>query len=295
MRPVVPPIVALVMPPLVALKVAPIFALTLLLTAAAGPTRAQWLDVPDEDAPRTPDGEIDLEAPPPRVASGRPSLEGIWMPDDNRYIRDMALDIGDENVPYRPWAKALYDERKTGAHSREDPDAHCLPQGVPKIGWVSYPWKLIETPESVVIIYETFTFWRQIFTDGRTLDPNAKPAWMGYSTGRWEGDTFVVTTTGFNGKAWLDQLGRPTTDELTVTERFTRTHYGHMEIEVTIDDPGAYSAPWGATQVVHLRPGWEPLEFICLENNRDVDNLPGEAYVLPNVEAARLKGYLEGQ
>jgi hypothetical protein len=274
--------------------VAPLAAkLAAVLTFAAGPGHSQWLNAPEEDAPRTPDGEIDLEAPPPRHENGRPSLKGIWMPDDNRYIRDMALDLGDDNVPYRPWAKRLFDERKTGEHSREDPDAHCLPQGVPKIDWVSYPWKLIETPESVVIIYETFTFWRQIFTDGRELAPTAKPSWMGYSTGRWDGDTFVVTTRGFNGKAWLDQLGRPTTDRLTVTERFTRTHYGHMEIAVTIDDPGAYTASWGATQVVHLRPGWEPLEFICLENNRDTETLPGGEHGLTNIEAARRKGYLD--
>ena len=274
--------------------VAPLAAtLSLLLTFATAPAHAQWLNAPEDDAPRLPNGEIDLEAPPPRLESGRIDLQGIWMPNDNRYIRDMALDIGDDQVPYRPWAKRLFDERKTGAHSREDPDAHCLPQGVPKIDWVSYPWKLVETPNSIVIIYETFTFWRQIFTDGRNLDPHAKPAWMGYSTGRWDGDTFVVTTRGFNGKAWLDQLGRPTTDQLTVTERFTRTHYGHMEIAVTIDDPGAYTAPWGATQVVHLRPGWEPLEFICLENNRDIENLPGGEYGLTNIEAARKKEYLD--
>jgi hypothetical protein len=215
------------------------------------------------------------------------------MPDDNRYIRDLALDLGDENVPYRPWAKRLFDERKDGAHSREDPDAHCLPQGVPKIDFVSYPWKLIETPNSVVIIYETFSYWRQIFTDGRAVDANAKPAWMGYSTGRWDGDTFVVETTGFNGKPWLDQLGRPTTHELHVTERFTRTAFGHMTIEVTIDDPGAYTDTWSASQVVHLRPGWEPLEFICGENNIDVESLPGGDLVLTNLEAARQKGYLE--
>ncbi len=197
---------------------------------------AQWLDAPPANAPRLPNGEVDLEAPPPKHPNGRVDLQGVWMPDDNRYIRDLALDIGDDNVPYQPWARRLFDERKDGLHSGEDPDAHCLPQGVPKLGYVSYPWKLVETPTSVVILYETFTFWRQIFTDGRTVDPTAKPAWMGYSTGRWDGDTLVVTTTGFNGKSWLDQLGRPTTDRLTVTERFTRTHYGHMRIDVTIDD-----------------------------------------------------------
>ncbi len=250
-----------------------------------GAAVAQWIHVPDEKLPLTSDGRVDLDAPPPRLANGRIDLQGIWMPDDNRYIRDLALDIGDEDVPYLPWAERLFDARKDGSRSGEDPDAHCLPQGVPKIDFVSYPWKLIETPNSIVIIYETFTFWRQIFTDGRELGPNAKPTWMGYSTGKWEGDSFVVETTGFNGKIWLDQLGRPTTDRLHVTERFKRTSYGHMTIEVTIDDPGAYTAPWSASQEVHLRPGWEPLEFICAENNRDVENLPGGSSVVPNVEA----------
>jgi hypothetical protein len=267
-----------------------------LCSSFAAPSFAQWLNVPDPStAPRTASGELDLEAPPPRLPNGRVDLQGVWMPDDNRYIRDLALDLGDDGVPYQPWARRLFDERKGGAHSGEDPDAHCLPQGVPKIDFVSYPWKLIETPTSIVMLFETFTFWRQIFTDGRGVDPDAKPAWMGYSTGRWDGDTFVVTTTGFNGKSWLDQLGRPTTDKLRVTERFSRTHYGHMRIDVTIDDPGAYTAPWGASQVVHLRSGWEPLEFICGENNKDIENLPGSAEMrgMTNVEAARIKGYLD--
>jgi hypothetical protein len=116
---------------------------------------------------------------------------------------------------------------------------------------------------------------------------------MGYSKGHWEGDTFVVETAGFNGIIWLDQVGRPTTEQLTVTERFTRTHYGHLEISVTIDDPGAYTDTWGATHTVHLRPGWEPTEFICGENNTDITSLPGEDYIVTNLEAARLKGYLE--
>ena len=255
------------------------------LVLLSEPTAGQWLNAPEAEMPRRADGSVDMEAPPPRLPDGRIDLQGIWMPDDNRYIRDLALDIGDDDVPYLPWARRLFDSRKDGLRSSEDPDAHCLPQGVPKINFVSYPWKLIETPDSIVIIYETFTYWRQIFTDGREVDPNAKPAWMGYSTGRWEGDAFVVETTGFNGMPWLDQLGRPSTDRLHVTERFMRTAFGHMSIEVTIDDPGAYTAPWSATQVVHLRPGWEPVEFICGENNRDIDSLPGSGLVVPNVEA----------
>jgi hypothetical protein len=260
--------------------------MVLIALFSAGPLEAQWVDVPEEALPRMPDGQVDLDAPAPRLPNGRVDLQGIWMPDDNRYIRDLALDVGADNVPYRPWAERLFDERKDGSRSSEDPDAHCLPQGVPKIDFVSYPWKVIETPISVVIIYETFNYWRQIFTDGRRLGPNAKPTWMGYSTGHWEGDTFIVESTGFNGKIWLDQLGRPSTDQLKVTEKFTRTSFGHMTIDVTIDDPGAYTQPWSASQEVHLRPGWEPLEFICGENNKDVENLPGGGSVLPNVSAS---------
>jgi hypothetical protein len=260
---------------------------TALLLAAfmAAPALGQWIGVPDAVLPRTAAGDVDMDAPPPRRADGRIDLEGIWMTDDNRYIRDLALDVGAENVPYQPWAQELFDSRKDGSRSGEDPDAHCLPQGVPKIDFVAYPWKLIETPSSVVIIYETFNYWRQIFTDGRDLGPNAKPTWMGYSTGRWQGDTLVVETTGFNGKVWLDQLGRPSTDQLHVTEKYTRTSFGHMRIDVTIDDPGAYTAPWSASHVVHLRPGWEPLEFICGENNKDIQNLPGGSAVVPNKDA----------
>ena len=198
----------------------------------------------------------------------------VWMPDDNRYIRDLALDLGDDAVPYQPWARQLFDERKDGSHSREDPDAHCLPQGVPKLDFVSYPWKLIETPSAVVIVYETFTYWRQIFTDGREVDPNAKPAWMGYSTGRWDGDTLVVETTGFNGKTWLDQLGLPQTESGRVTERFRRKDFGHLEIRVTIDDPKAYTKPWTVTQEAAMVLDTELLEFICNENEKDQPHMP---------------------
>ena len=126
------------------------------LLLCTAPAFAQWLDAPTPNAPRLPNGEVDLEAPPPKHPSGRVDLQGVWMPDDNRYIRDLALDIGDDNVPYQPWARRLFDERKDGLHSREDPDAHCLPQGVPKLGYVSYPWKLVETPNSVNAAFQWY-------------------------------------------------------------------------------------------------------------------------------------------
>jgi hypothetical protein len=236
---------------------------------------AQWTNVPPSKIPRTDDGKPDLLAPAPRLSDGKPDLSGVWSPTDNKYLRDLAADLKPEDVPYQPWARALFDERRGGAHSREDPDANCLPQGVPKIDAVAYPQKFIQLPGSIVIVYEIFNLWRQIFMDGRELEPDPNPTWQGYSIGKWEGDTLVVDTRGFNGKAWLDQLGRPSTDALHVIERFRRKNVGLMEIEITIDDPKAYARPWTVIELLHLMPDSEPMEFICNENNRDLEHLPG--------------------
>jgi hypothetical protein len=234
-----------------------------------------WTSVPLTGIPLTPDGKPDMFAPVPRTPDGKPNLSGKWSSKDNTFARNLATGLKDEDVPFQPWAKALFDKRKDGSHSREDPDANCLPQGVPKIGALAYPWRLIQTPGSIVIIYEAFTLWRQIFMDGRELVADPNPTWMGYSTAKWDGDTLVVDTRGFNGRLWLDQLGRPSTDALHVIERFHRRDFGHMDIHVTIDDPGAYARPWSVKQEVALRHDTELMEFICNENNRDLEHLPG--------------------
>ena len=252
---------------------AALFALFLMSTSLS----AQWTKIPRTGIPRTADGKANLSAPAPRSVDGRPDLSGIWEPDGAKYVRNIAADLKPEDVPFQPWAKALFDSRVDGAHSREDPDANCLPQGVPKINAAPAPWKIVQAPGSLVIVYEAFNLWRQIFLDGRELVPDANPTWMGYSTGKWEGDTLVVDTRGFNGKIWLDQLGRPSTDALHVIERFRRKDVGHMEIQITIDDAKAYTRPWTVTEAVHLLPDTELLEFICNENNRDLEHLPGKA------------------
>ena len=121
----------------------------------------------------------------------------------------------------------------------------------------------------MVILYEAFSLWRQVFLDSREPAPAADilPTWLGYSTGKWDGDTLVVDSTGFNGKVWLDQVGHPTTDALHVIERFHRRDFGHMDLQITIDDPKAYTKPWTMTEQVRLDPDTEPVEFICNENN----------------------------
>jgi len=243
----------------------------------SAPVLAQnWLKVPAPKVPRTADGKPNLSAPAPRRPDGKPDLTGPWSSKDNTFLRDIAAGMNPEAVPFQPWAKALFDQRKDGSRSREDPDANCLPQGVPKADAVAYPWKMIPTPGSIVIVYEAFNLWRQVFMDGREMSPDANPTWQGYSTGKWDGDTLVVDTRGFNGKAWLDQLGRPTTDALHVTERFRRKDFGHLDIEITIDDPKAYSRPWTVTEAVSLVLDTDLMEFICNENNRDLAHLPGE-------------------
>ena len=237
---------------------------------------AQWTNVPPTKIPRTADGKPNLAGPVQKTADGKPDLSGVWEPSANKYLRDIAADLKPDDVPFQPWAKAVFDSRTDGSHSKEDPDANCLPQGVPKIDAAPAPWRIVQTPGYVVIVYEAFNLWRQIFLDGRGVARDVNPTWMGYSTGKWDGDTLVVDTRGFNGKAWLDQLGRPSTEALHVTERFHREDIGHMDLRITIDDPKAYTKPWTVTQEVHLLPDTELLEFICNENNRDVAHLPGQ-------------------
>ena len=236
----------------------------------------QWVNVQPAKIPRTADGKPNLAAPAPRLADGKPDLSGVWDPTGNGHLRDLAAGLKPEDAPFQPWAKAVFDERATGAHSKEDPDANCLPQGVPKIDAAPAPWKMIQLPGSIVVVYEAFNLWRQIFMDGRQRAADLNPSWHGYSLGKWEGDTLVVDTVGFNGKAWLDQLGRPSTEALHVIERFRRRDFGHMEIQVTIDDPKAYTKPWTVTEEVRLLPDTDLMEFICAENNKDLEHLPGK-------------------
>jgi hypothetical protein len=234
-----------------------------------GAASAQWVKLPSKP-------KADLSAAVPRAADGHPDLSGVWEPNANRFLRDIAVDLKPGEVPFQPWAKTLADQRLDGSHSREDPDANCLPQGVPKIDAAPAPWKVVQTPGFIVVVYEAFNLWRQIFTDGRDFAKDLNPSWMGYSIGKWDGDTLVVESRGFNGKAWLDQVGKPSTDALHVTERFHRKDFGHMDLQITIDDPKAYTKPWTVNQDVHLLPEAELMEFICNENNRDVEHLPGK-------------------
>ena len=230
---------------------------------------AQWTNVPRASIPRTPDGRPNLSAPAPRLADGKPDLSGVWSPPTG-FLRDLARDLK-EPVPFQPWAKALYDDRASGAHWREDPDANCLPQGMPKVLLAPAPWRIVQTPNIIFFVHEAFNLWWQAFVDGRQFapSPDISPTWHGYSTAKWDGDALVVDSRGFNGRVWLDQLGKPSTEALHVTTRFLRKDFGHMNVQATIDDPQAYTKPWGNAVDVTLVPDTELMEFICLENEKD--------------------------
>ena len=170
----------------------------------------------------------------------------------------------------QPWAEALFNQRKTGGLSALDPDANCLPQGVPKINSTPLPFKILQEPGLVAVLYEAFDQFRQFFMDGRELPKDPNPQWFGYSVAKWEGDTLIVQSSGFNGKAWLDQVGHPSSEALRVTERFRRPDFGHMEITSTIDDAMTYKKPWTFTQPLTLMADTDLLELVCNENNKDL-------------------------
>jgi hypothetical protein len=239
------------------------------------PVYGQWTKLPSAAIPRGPDGKPNLSAPAPRSPDGHADLSGIWESGGAKYILDIATDLKPGDVSFQPWAKALVDQRADGSHSGEDPFANCLPQGVPRVNASPPPWKVIQKSDEIVVLYESANTWRQIFLDGRELGKDFEPTFLGYSTGKWDGDTLVVDTRGSNGKTWLDQTGKPTSDALHVTERFRRKDLGHMDIQITIDDPKVYTKPFTVTEQVRLVPNTEVMENAC-ENNRDLPHLGGK-------------------
>jgi hypothetical protein len=173
-----------------------------------------------------------------------------------------------------PWAKDIQAVREARDH-RDDPLNQCMPPGVPRINMTTangpHPLKIVQTPKLVVLLYETSvnSTFRQVFMDGRPFPKDPNPTWLGYSIGRWDGDALVVDTIGFNGREWVDTAkGHPQTESAHVTERFRRLDFGHMEIDITIDDPGAYAKPWRATVPFHMLTDTDLIETYC-ENERD--------------------------
>jgi len=240
----------------------------------ASPAIAQWEGYPTPGIPRTPDGKVNLNAPLPRSADGKPNLSGIWQATRGAFNFAVNLKSG-TTVPFNAEGKKLFDERQAN-NSKDEPSARCLPSHVALRNQLNTPIKIVQIPGLTIFLYESRTTFRQVFTDGRPLPTVDWPAWGGFSIGKWDGDTFVIETRGFNGKTWLDQAGHPATDAMRLTERFTRKDFGHMELETIIDDPKVYTKPWSTFAQFTLKADTELLEFICEENEKDSQFLIGK-------------------
>lgn len=248
--------------------------LTAILLLGGSLSFAQWPSTKTPGIPRTADGKPNLTAEVPRTPDRKPDLSGLWMLSDETYWHNIAANLGSEGVPLQPWAEALYREHRNN-EGRDNPIARCMPAGVPTIDNIPTPFKLIQTPSFIAILYEYNMEYRQIFTDGRSLPPDPQTNWLGYSVGRWDGDTLVVETAGLKDNTWLDLFGHPATDALHVTERLHRRDFGNLDIDITMTDAKAYTKPWKIDLHLHLLPDNELLEWICVENNK-VEHMVGK-------------------
>jgi hypothetical protein len=286
------------------LRVFRVLACFLALTWVAS---AQWVNVQLPGIPRTPEGKPNLSAPTPRTVDGRPDLSGIWMQvplygrdgysdyvarpqlNEEQYQKLIAKPdtptanlnqnlqfrtTNGEAIPFRSSALALYKERLQ-RDSTGSPSERCRPKGVPAPMLPPVPFKIVQNPGLTIVLFEEFNRFRQIFTDGRPRPEVEIPAWWGYSTGKWDGETFVVDTIGFNDKTWLDKVGHPHTDALHTIERFRRVDFGHMELELTIDDPKAYTNAWTVKIPFEFVPDVELMDDAC-ENPWTSDENPTE-------------------
>jgi hypothetical protein len=237
---------------------------TIALSLACGSLQAQWINQPTVGIPRTADGKPDLKAPTPKTRDGKPDLSGLWT------VQQTGGGISQlKPADIQPWATALSKQREEDFGGQNSPGIQCLPSG--GIGGLT---RFVQSPQILVMLSEDLTY-RQVFLDGRELPKDPNPAWMGYSIGHWDGDTLVVESTGYNDRTWLDR-GYPHTENLHKVERFHRSDFGHLDVEVTLSDPKIYTKPW--TQKVEglFTADTDMIEYVCAENEKDRLHLVGK-------------------
>lgn len=250
------------------------------------PLTAQWINYPTLGVPRTLDGKPNLSAACPRTPDGKPDLSGMWVmqapqrtgpanlpgcePAAPEFMNIAASING--GLPYQPWAADLVSKRR--AEQRiNDPLSHCVPIGIIRLHTVPIYKKVVQVPGLLVLMNEYNASYRQIFTDGRPLPVDPNPSWNAYSSGKWEGDTLVVKSAGFRDGLWLDNTGNPLTQAATITERFRRPNFGNLEIEITVDDPKAYTKPWSVKLNQTIKLDSDLLDLVCNENEKDLKHL----------------------
>jgi hypothetical protein len=266
----------------------PISIVAVLVAAALGYGVAQWQNDREETTGRRADGTVDLSAPAPRL-NGKPNLSGLWQaertptgeivrvmgpglpaiqPDLNDVTKHMINVLWDEKPneqPVRPETAALTAQNQKSG--RDFQTAYCLPGSLPA-ALLILNVKMVQSPDEIVVLHGNGDPARQIYIDGRTLPANLEPSWMGTSVGHWEDDTLVVETTGFNERAWLDAFGHPRSETMRITERYRRRDVGHMDLEISFDDPKYYTRPFGFKTTMNLLPDGHMLEYVCTENQK---------------------------
>ena len=260
-----------------------------LLIVLAGSAAAQWLHLPTRGVPRTKGGTPDLTAPAPKTSGGKPDFSGLWIPRDvmtcdtkERGVECTELPLTPQLVnfaaslkgglPYQPWAADLVKGRAKDAPFI-DPHMHCMPPNFPRAWAFPETQKMIQSPTELVILHEYNASYRQIFLDGRKLPEDMLPTWNGYSIAHWDSSTLVVESAGYRDDSWLDTAGNFFSSAARVTERMRRPNFGSLDIDVTVDDPKVFTKPW--TVALHMKPllDTEMMDFICLENNKDIQHL----------------------
>ena len=271
-----------------------IITIAIALGCGSGLVFGQWLRYPTAGVPRKADGKPNLAAPAPKLPGGKPDLSGIWLsaakipctPEISRFIEcgseiggsPLALNIGTGvpgGLPFQPWAAALTKQR-TADNSKDDPHARCLPDNPPRSYALPHLTKAVHTPRLLVLLNEVNAMYRQIFIDGRPLPVDPNPSWTGYSTASWDGDTLVVRTNGFRDGLWLDMAGSPMTDAAKMTERIRRPNFSTLEVQITIDDPKAYTRPWTVTMNQEIWVDTELIDEFCLENEKSSQRMRGK-------------------
>jgi hypothetical protein len=263
---------------------------------------AQWVNYAEPGVPRTKNGKVNMTARVPRVVGGKPDLSGVWMIEPttreeyqkmlgsapeisdklgvpgnelgmvSKYFINILADVKRDEEPLRPEAAEILQQRDATL-GNGSPTKYCLPGGVPWATFVA-PFKMIQASREIVVLHEDNNLPRQIYIDGRKVPATIDlPSWVGFSAGRWEGDTLVVDTVGFNDRAWLDAVGHPRSEELHMVERFTRRDFGHMDIGITIDDPKMYTKPFSIKVNAILLPDTDVFEAVCAENEKDLAHM----------------------
>jgi len=269
--------------------------LLLALVAAPLTINAQWAIYRDPTTPRTKDGKPNLSAPAPHL-NGKPDLSGIWEAESapvkeiqhfllpgginglgedvpSKYFFNFFGDVPLGQEPFQPAAAASFQKR---AQSGGKPPTLCPPPSLPLADLLPVPYKVVQTPRTMLFLYEADSVFRQIFSDGRKLPEDPQPSWLGYSVGKWIGDSFVVETVGFNDKSPLDAIGHPHSESLRVSESFRRRDFGHLEATITVDDPKTYVKPVTIRVGFRLVPDTELLESFCSEDEKDLAHFPGK-------------------